>query len=227
MDLSKRRDVVFLVMAGLFVTNAIVAELIGGKIINFFGVFTQSVGIILWPFVFVMTDLINEHYGRKGVKRLTYITVGLIAYTFLLLTAAIHIPAIEGSPVSDNAFSQVFGQSQWIIVGSIIAFFISQLTDVYVFWIFRNLTNGKMIWLRATGSTLISQIIDTFLVQYIAFVLPGNWTTAQWLERAAAGYVFKMLVAVALIPLIYLGHKLIAHFLKDHTERITDDSHLI
>lgn len=82
MDLSKRRDVVFLVMAGLFVTNAIVAELIGGKIINFFGIFTQSVGIILWPFVFVMTDLINEHYGRKGVRRLTYITVGLIAYTF-------------------------------------------------------------------------------------------------------------------------------------------------
>lgn len=84
-----------------------------------------------------------------------------------------------------------------------------------------------MIWLRATGSTLVSQILDTFLVQYIAFVLPGSWTVAQWLERAAAGYLFKMLVAIALIPLIYLGHKLIAHFLHDHTERITDDTKLI
>jgi len=214
MDLTKRRDMVFLILAGLFVTNAIVAELIGGKIINFFGVFTQSVGIILWPFVFVMTDLINEHYGKKGVRRLTYITVGLIGYTFVLLAIALQIPAVKGSPVSDLAFTEVFGQSQWIIVGSILAFLVSQLTDVYIFYVFRKITQGRMIWLRATGSTLVSQLIDTFLVQYIAFVLPKQWTMNEWIDRASAGYAFKMLVAVGMIPLIYLGHKIIAHFLN-------------
>ncbi|HRH11728.1 MAG TPA: queuosine precursor transporter, partial [Bacteroidia bacterium] len=171
MDFSKRKDLVFMVLAGFFVTNAIVAELIGGKLVQFFGIFTQSIGIILWPVVFILTDLINEHYGKNGVRKLTYITVGLIIYTFVLLSIAIELPAVNFSPVDDSVFKTVFGQSQWIIVGSITAFLTSQLIDVYIFWLFRNKTGGKMIWLRATGSTVVSQLIDTFVVQYIAFVL--------------------------------------------------------
>src|SRR3954462_3989250 len=116
MDFTKRKDLVFLVLAGFFITNAIVAELIGGKLVQFFGRFTQSLGIILWPVVFVLTDLINEHYGKKGVRRLTYITLGLIAYTFILISIGINIPAVGFSPVSDPVFTTVFGQSQWIIV---------------------------------------------------------------------------------------------------------------
>jgi len=215
MDFSKRKDLVFLTLAGFFVTNAIVAELIGGKLINFFGLFTQSLGIILWPVVFLLTDLINEHYGRSGVKKLTYITVLLIAYTFLLLWIGIDIPAESFSPVDDVTFRKVFGQSQWIIAGSIIAFFISQLVDVYVFWFLRKQTNNRMIWLRATGSTVISQLVDTFIVQYVAFVLPGFWTYEQLLNNAGMGYLFKLMVAVVLIPFIYLGHFLIKKFLHE------------
>jgi len=213
MDFSKRRDLVFIILAGFFITNAIVAELIGGKLIQFFGLFTQSLGIILWPVVFILTDLINEHYGKKGVRNLTYITVGLIAYTFLLLLIGTNIPAIQGSPVDDAHFKTVFGQSQWIIIGSIIAFFISQLVDVYIFWLFRKKTGGKMIWLRSTGSTVVSQLIDTFVVQFIAFVIPGVWTYALFLHNALWGYLFKLLIAVCLIPFIYLGHYLINRFL--------------
>jgi uncharacterized integral membrane protein (TIGR00697 family) len=153
MDFKKRKDLVFILLAGFFVTNALVAELIGGKLVQFFGLFTHSIGIILWPIVFLLTDLINEHYGKDGVKKLTYITVGLIIYTFILISIAIKIPAVIFSPVSDVNFESVFGQSQWIIFGSIVAFLTSQLVDVYVFWLFRNKTKGKMIWLRATGST--------------------------------------------------------------------------
>lgn len=214
MDFTKRKDLVFLVLAGFFITNAIVAELIGGKIVQFFGLFYQSVGIILWPVVFLLTDLINEYYGKQGVRKLTYITVGLIAYTFVLLSAALHIQAVPSSPVSDAVFQTVFGQSQWIIVGSIIAFLVSQLVDVYVFWIFRNRTGSRMIWLRATGSTIVSQLFDTFLVQYIAFVLPAKWTFQEFLVNASWGYAFKLLVAVCLIPLIYAGHFVIGKFLK-------------
>ncbi len=220
MNFSNRKDLVFLILAGFFVTNTIVAELIGGKLVQFFGLFTQSLGIILWPVVFVLTDLINEHYGKQGVRKLTYITVGLIIYTFLLLSAGIKLPAVSFSPVDDDTFSRVFGQSQWIIVGSVIAFLLAQLMDVYVFWLFRKRTGNRMIWLRATGSTAVSQLIDTFVVQFIAFVVPGKWAFTEFLENASYGYIFKLLVAVALIPFIYLGHFLINNFLRENENKV-------
>ena len=120
MNFKSRKDLVFLILAGFFVTNAIVAELIGGKLVQFFGLFTQSIGIILWPIIFVLTDLINEYFGKDGVKKLTFITMGLIGFTFILLSLAMEIPATDFSPVSDGAFHTVFGQSQWIIIGSIL-----------------------------------------------------------------------------------------------------------
>jgi hypothetical protein len=222
MDLNKRKDLVFIVLAGFFITNAIVAELIGGKLIQFFGLFTQSIGIILWPVVFILTDLINEHYGKQGVKKLTYITIGLIAYTFILISIGLNIKAVDFSPVNDENFRIVFGQSQWIIVGSIVAFLCSQLVDVYVFWIFRNRTGGKMIWLRATGSTVVSQLVDTFVVQYVAFVLPGKWTMDEFIHNASWGYSFKLIIAVCLIPFIYLGHSVINKFLKPTTNQVNN-----
>lgn len=214
MDLKSRKDIVFLVLAGFFITNAIVAELIGGKLVQFFGLFTQSIGIILWPVIFLLTDLINEYYGKDGVRKLTYITVGLISFTFILLTVALNIPATSFSPVSDSVFKTVFGQSQWIIVGSIVAFLFSQLIDVYVFWAFKKVTGDKHIWLRATGSTMVSQLVDTFVVQFIAFVLPGKWPFNEFIVNASWGYAFKLLVALALIPMIYVGHYVIGKYLQ-------------
>jgi uncharacterized integral membrane protein (TIGR00697 family) len=214
MNLNNRKDLVFLALAGFFITNAIIAELIGGKLIQFFGLFTQSIGIILWPIVFILTDLINEHFGKDGVKKITYITICLISFVFIVLAIAIKIPAAELSPVNDTVFKTVFGQSQWIIIGSIVAFFASQLVDIYTFLFFKKITGHRFIWLRATGSTLISQLVDTFIVQYIAFFLPGKWTAAELLTNASWGYTFKLSVAIALIPFIYIGHYVIERFLK-------------
>jgi uncharacterized integral membrane protein (TIGR00697 family) len=213
MDFKNRKDLVFIILAGFFVTNAIVAELIGGKLIQFFGLFTQSLGIILWPIVFILTDLINEHFGKQGVRKLTFITVGLIIYTFILVTIGLNIKAVNFSPVNDENFKIVFGQSQLIMVGSIIAFLLSQLVDVSVFWLLRAKTGNKYIWLRATGSTVVSQLIDTFVVQFIAFVLPGKWAFNEFLKNACWGYSFKLLVALCLIPLIYVGHFAIKKFM--------------
>jgi len=220
MDFTKRKDLVFLVLAGFFITNAIVAELIGGKVVEFFGLFKQSVGIILWPVVFLLTDLINEHYGKQGVRKLTYITVGLIAYMFVAISISIAIKTTPGSPVDDQSFKAVFGQGQWIIIGSITAFLISQLVDVYIFWMFRNRTGNKHIWLRATGSTVVSQLIDTFVVQFIAFVIPAKWTLMEFTHNAAWGYLFKLLVALCLIPLIYVGHFAINKFMRVKHEEL-------
>jgi uncharacterized integral membrane protein (TIGR00697 family) len=214
MDLKNNRDFLFLILAGFFITDAIVAELIGGKLIQFFGLFTQSIGIILWPIIFLLTDLMNEYYGKEGVKKLTYITVGLISFTFIILAIANTIPATSFSAVSDTAFHTVFGQSQWIIFGSVLAFFCSQLIDVKLFWFFKKITGEKYIWLRATGSTVVSQLVDTFIVQFVAFVLPGVWTLDQFVTNASWGYGFKLIVAIVLTPFIYLGHYLIGKWLR-------------
>ncbi|OFY83378.1 MAG: hypothetical protein A3F72_20250 [Bacteroidetes bacterium RIFCSPLOWO2_12_FULL_35_15] len=212
---SSKRNLVFIVLAGIFITNAVVAELIGGKLIQI-GPFIMSIGIIPWPVVFITTDLINEYYGRSGVKKLTIITASLIAYAFVILFLAIKIPAAIGiSTVTDAQFYAVFGQSLWIIVGSLVAFLISQFIDVSIFWLLRDKTGGKMIWLRSTGSTIISQLIDTFVVLGIAFWLPGKMTTSVFLNAALTGYTFKLVIAIVLTPLIYVGHAAIEKYLGD------------
>ncbi len=214
MKLTKKQ-VVFILLGGIFITNAIVAELIGGKLINF-GPFLLSVGILPWPIVFVATDLINEYFGKEGVKKLTFLTTGLIMYTFLMLFFAIQIPASPSSAVTDEAFRQVFGQGMWIIIASVIAFVCSQLLDAALFVFFKKKTGGKMIWLRSTGSTVISQLFDSFLVSGIAFWLTGKVSTKDYVNMAVTGYSFKLILAICLTPLIYLGHSVISKYLKEH-----------
>jgi uncharacterized integral membrane protein (TIGR00697 family) len=210
-----KKEIIFVILAGIFITNAVVAELIGGKLIQI-GPFVMSIGILPWPIVFLTTDLINEYFGEKGVRKLSIITACLIAYAFIVLLVAISIPAAKGiSPVNDEQFKAVFGQSMWIIVGSIIAFMVSQLIDVTVFWYFKNKTGDRKIWLRTTGSTVISQLFDSFIVLGIAFWLPGKINFETFLSSAITGYTFKLSIAVLLTPLIYLGHHLIRKYLAD------------
>ena len=210
---QNKKDIVYVILAGIFITNAVVAELIGGKLITVFGV-PMSVGILPWPIVFVTTDLINDYFGEKGVRKLSLITASLIAYTFVILFIAMQIPAMQGDKlVTDDQFNGVFGQSMWIIVGSITAFMASQLIDVSIFHFVKNKTGGKMIWLRSTGSTLISQLFDSFIVLGIAFWMTGKMTTAVFIASALTGYFVKMIIAIVLTPLIYLGHSLIEKYI--------------
>lgn len=218
-----RKDIVFFVLGGFFLTNAIVAELTGGKLFTvphflFSSLLVNevvlSIGVIPWPVVFLTTDLVNEYFGKEGVRWLTFLAVAMIAYCFVILWFAGLVPAWSGSPVSDQVFSTVFGQSQWIIVGSLVAFAVSQMVDVAVFWIFRHRTGGKHLWLRATGSTVVSQIFDSFIVLYIGFVLPGKMAMSVYWAVAATNYFYKLMVAIAITPLIYLGHNIIDRFLE-------------
>lgn len=222
---QSKRELVFIVLSGLFITNAIVAELIGGKLF-FIGPFVMSVGILPWPIVFIATDLINEFYGKKGVRTLSIITASLIAYAFVILFFAMMVPAAEGIPaVSDNAFKEVFGQSMWIIVGSIIAFLVSQYIDVSIFWLLRNKTGGKMIWLRSTGSTIVSQLVDTFIVSGIGFLLPGKVDVLTYFNMVLTSYLCKLGIAGALTPVIYLGHSLIdTYFGEEQAHQLIKES---
>lgn len=211
---ATRKDTVYIILAGIFITNAVVAELIGGKLIDI-GPYVMSVGILPWPVVFVTTDLINEYYGRKGVRKLSVITAFLIAYCFFILYFAISIPSSKiAGTVTDDQFTAVFGQSMWIIVGSIVAFLVSQMIDVTLFHFFKNRTGDKMIWLRSTGSTVISQLFDTFIVLGIAFWMTGKISTEVYISSAFTGYFVKLIIAIAMTPLIYLGHGIIRNYIR-------------
>ncbi len=222
------KERLLLMLIGFFITNAVVAELISNKLIDIpafagMGPFTVIIGILPWPIVFLVTDTMNEFYGKAIVKRVSYITCVLIAYAFLIVTLAMLVPAntsITPSTATDAEFNKVFGQSRWVIVGSIMAFLISQILDVYIFTWIKEKTNGKFIWLRATFSTLISQLIDSYTVLFIGFYLPdksGQFTLGKFLSIGFNNYSFKIIIAIALIPAIYLLHGVIKRYLKKET----------
>jgi queuosine precursor transporter len=221
--LEKRKSTLFVLLAGFFITNAVMGEMIGSKLIQI-GPFIFSMGIIPWPVVFLGTDLINEYYGRERVKQLTFLTALLISYAFILLYLSMQFKASPISPVSTEAFNKVFGQSMWIIVGSLAAFLSSQLIDVVVFWAIRNRTGKKWLWLRATGSTIVSQVIDTFVVGGIAFWLPGKISFANFISLSVSGYFAKLLIAIGLTPFIYLGHFAIDRYLYQGELEVTEES---
>ena len=223
--LFTKKQWLFVFLAGLFITNAVTAELISNKLIevplssnlfgNKLGPFVTIVGILPWPVVFLLTDLLNEFYGYKAVRRLSWITAILISYCFIVVGLSMEIPAveIEGSNLSDDAsFNKVFGQAQMVIVGSICAFLVSQILDASLFMWIKSKTGERFIWLRSTGSTLISQLIDSYIVLYIGFVLPGTLSFTDFMEIAPTNYVLKIVIAILLTPLIYLGHYLIKRF---------------
>lgn len=225
--INQRRQWLFVFLAGLFITNAITAELISNKLIeipvsfsfgeNKIGPFVTIVGVIPWPVVFILTDLLNEFYGKQAVKRLSWITAILIAYCFLIVSISLQLPAkeIPGSNLAtDTEFSKVFGQAQLVIIGSIAAFLFSQLLDATIFQWIKQKTGNRFIWLRSTGSTIISQLVDTFIVLYIGFVLPGTLSMENFLPIASTNYFLKLIIAILLTPLIYLGHFLIKRYLK-------------
>jgi uncharacterized integral membrane protein (TIGR00697 family) len=217
-----RKERLYIILAGFFITNAILAEIVGGKIFTFeippLLWFTQttanlSVGVLVWPVVFIMTDIINEYYGIAGVRRVTLLTIVLISYVFVALFFMGETRAASFSQISDENFNAVFGTTQSIIIGSLIAFAVGQFLDFFIFHRLKMMTGSAHLWLRATGSTVFSQLIDTFIVLYIAFVVPGKWTMAEFLKVASSNYVYKLIIAVAVTPIIYLVHVIIDAYL--------------
>lgn len=239
---NSRKANLFIILGGIFLTNAILAEIIGVKIFSaektlgfepvnwtFFGEylldFNLTAGAVIWPIVFITTDIINEYFGKKGVKKISFLTAGLIAYAFLVISVVtaltpadfwLDVNAVtpEGGRFDISyAFNTIFRQGLGIIIGSLTAFLIGQLIDVYVFQKLRAITGESKIWLRATGSTLVSQFIDSFVVLGIAFYVFGNWSISQIIAVGIMNYIYKMTVAIVLTPLLYVGHGLIDRYL--------------
>jgi uncharacterized integral membrane protein (TIGR00697 family) len=235
----------FIFFTSFFVANALIAECIGGKIFSLekiFGLhpanftlfgqtglsFNLTCGVLLWPLEFIMTDIVNEYYGPRAVRQISYIAVALISYAFIMFYTAIHIPFADfwistktdsNIPNMQDAFNGIFGQGMWIILGSLTAFLVSQIVDVTIFHRIKKLTGEKWVWLRATGSTLISQLVDSFVVLYIAFRLGNNWSWQQVLAICLVNYTYKFVMAIVLTPLIYFAEHRIEKWLGHETTR--------
>lgn len=249
MTAEEKKSRLFLALGFFFVTNALIAEFIGAKLFslektlgfdpvnwNFLGAsrsFELTAGVLLWPVVFIMTDLVNEYYGQKGVRRLSYLSIIMIGYAFLMVFMAIrtkpaewwvHSKAGKGLADFDMAYTQVFGQGLNIIIGSLVAFLIGQLVDAFIFSKLKKRTGHNLVWLRATGSTLVSQLIDSFVVLYVAFHLGSNWTVQQVIGVGIMNYTYKVLMAIVLIPLLYGVHAIIDRYLGKElsTQMISD-----
>ncbi|MEO7176555.1 MAG: queuosine precursor transporter [Saprospiraceae bacterium] len=248
---ANKSNTLFVVLAAIFLTNALVAEFIGVKIfslektlgltpadINLFGVnnlsFNLTCGVLMWPVVFVLTDIINEYYGMRGVRFLSWIAAVMIAYAFIVFFVGIRLVPADFWPNShihadwtpehksemiskvgdyNEAFKLVFGQGLWIIVGSLVAFLIGQIVDVFVFHRIKEITGERKIWLRSTGSTLISQFIDSFVVLFIAFYIGASWSLSLVFAIGIVNYIYKFGMALILTPVIYWVHTMVEKYL--------------
>mgnify|MGYP001210010776 FL=1 len=259
---KEKKQQLFLILSGIFITNALLAEIMGVKIfsaeklmgldpahIEILGFnldFNLTAGVILWPIVFLTTDIINEYYGKEGIKNISLLTASLISYAFLFIYIITLLPPanfwLEINAIDDLgnvfnidlAFNKIFTQGLGIIVGSLVAFLVGQLLDVYIFQKLKQFTGAKLIWLRATGSTLISQLIDSYVVLFLAFYLltpsESQWPLTQVLAIGSINYIFKFVIAILSTPIIYLGHYSIEKYLgvkraKKMAEEATQNSY--
>lgn len=251
---TNKRTNLYIFLSALFLTNAVVAEIIGVKIfsveamlgakpaqIHLFGDFVLdfnlTAGAVIWPVVFITSDIINEYFGKAGVRRISFLTAGFIAYSFLVIYLVTTLPPAKfwlevnakdsaGNAVNiNNAFGMIFRQGLGIIIGSLTAFLIGQILDVSVFHSLKKITGNRAIWLRATGSTLVSQLVDSFVVLGIAFYVFGNWSLTQVLAVGIINYIYKATSAVVLTPLLYVAHYFIDRYLgKEHAEALANEA---
>lgn len=223
-----KRLKLYAALSAVFLTALVIAETTGGKLIQVAVsdslVFTMTMGVIPFPITFLVTDIINEYFGRRGIRFVTFLGMGMVVMGLVILQVDMAIPAAVISPVTDEAFNAVFGVSARIFIGSLIAYVIGQLVDISVFHALRERTGGRMLWLRATGSTVVSQLIDSFVVLTIAFL--GTLSIGQIVQIGITNYIYKFLIALSITPFLYVVHALVDRYLgRELAERMVREAH--
>ena len=194
-------------LLGLFVACLVAANLIGLKVASF-GLFEASVGIIVFPILFLVTDIIEEVHGKEKAKEFVYIGLGTVMVVLIVTALAVLLPAAERSFVSQGEYAKIFGTTLRIFVASIIGFFFSQMHDVWAFNFWKQKTRGKFLWLRNNASTVVSQFLDTSLFMFIAFFgISPKFTVAYIFALIIPYWLAKVLFAFCDTPFCYLGVK--------------------
>ncbi len=199
----------FMYLLGVFLTCLLIGNLIGGKLtsVTVFGDERLiSAGNLAFPLTFVLTDIINEFYGRKVARSLTLLGFFMTALAFGIIYLADALPFATNTAITPAAFENVFTSASRIQIASMVAFLVAQFLDIGVFFFIKKVTGDRFLWLRATGSTALSQMVDTILVVTIAFTsLPGN----VLVNIILTSYAVKLLAAVVMTPVIYALHELL------------------
>jgi uncharacterized integral membrane protein (TIGR00697 family) len=198
----------FVALAAIFVTCLVLGDVTGGKAFAT-AVGPVSVGMILFPVTFLLTDVVNDFYGRAGARFLTAIGAGMASLAYVALVVTTALPTDPDSYFQAGEYAKIFGGSARLFVASIVAYLIGQLLDINVFLYWKRITKGKHLWLRATGSTLLSQLVDTATINAIfwAGVAGKEW---DWIgAKIGREYLIKVFVAVALTPVVYAIHGVI------------------
>lgn len=203
---KKREHAVFLFMllSALFIASLVVTNLIANKFVYFnlgFKEFRISAGVLPYPVTFLVTDIISEIYGRK--KATQVVAAGFVASMFVLgvLWFGDQFRAIEESPVSDETYRNVFANAWRVILSSMLAYLVAQFADVRIYHFWKKLTNGKHLWLRNNGSTIVSQLLDTTFVVGVLFVGQLSLTEMGLLIRD--GWIYKVIFALLDTPFMY------------------------
>lgn len=221
-DNPSRAEFVYLLLAGVFIGALVITNVIAGKFFELFGR-PLSCGIIAYPVTFLVTDLISEIYGERRATQV--VKVGFVVSVFITLVVVISnlAPAAATTYVDQTSFGKVFGLTPGIVFGSMCAYLVAQLVDVRVFEFWRRLTEGRHLWLRNNGSTMLSQLLDTAIVVTTTLVVwpmfDADATTEPissglWWELVVGQYLFKAVVALLDTPLFYLGSAFLSRFVS-------------
>ena len=212
---SQKRELaknIYLLLAGLFITSLVVSNLIFQKFFYWYpldvkvlgnSLFELSVGILPYPITFLITDLISEIYGKKRANQVVVTGIFASFFSMGILLIANEVPAIKNSPIDDETFNQVFALSPIAALASMIAYLLAQFVDIRIYHFWKNLTQGKMLWLRNNFSTFSSQLIDTLLVVGLLSIFGVLEWKLFW-GLVISGFLFKIIVAALDTPLLYL-----------------------
>ena len=229
MDASQR---LFVCLCAVFVSCLILGDVIGGKTIST-PLGPISVGIIPFPVTFLLTDIVNDFYGARGARFLTFLGfwMAVLAWTVLQISTALH--ADPSTYFSQGEFSKIFGGSAQLFVASVIAYLVGQFLDIRVFQYWKALTQSRHLWLRATGSTILSQVVDTVTINVIFWSWSASKDPTSFLGRMPDAerwawiwakilreYGIKLVVAILLTPAIYALHGFIVRSFEMHPEKI-------
>jgi queuosine precursor transporter len=214
-----RKQRLFVYLTGIFVAALLVSDLIGGKFFRVAGL-DFSVGMIPFPLTFLLTDIVNEFYGTEGARRLTYVGLVTAVFVFAVINVAIALPTSPESPLAGGVFKNVIGSSVRLYVASLAAYLVGQLLDISIFLFVRRLTGERFLWLRSTGSTVVSQAIDSLVVNFV--FLSGTKSMLFIFQTARNNYLVKLALAIGLTPIIYLGHGVLHRYLHVREALVKD-----